>query len=264
MPIDEVMGLMLGVPGAQGAGAAWTPAKLSNVVCWLQRDTGLYQDVAATTPCASDGDPVALWQDQSGNAKHFTQGTAGNRPTFRVNSFGGSAGVRFVTDDYLTGGTGWNFTSLFIAVLTKPNVDITSIEPRYGIIAIGSGIDDRHFLTFGGFINAFNRLVAYSDVGGDAEESAYKSDIASGTKLVVFDTFTTSGTQVYINNVAQTVAQETTSPPLSASAEARLGLRYGASFSDYLNGDIAELVICSSVPSTAELASLYAYFSENT
>lgn len=46
--------------------------------------TTLFQDVAGTLPVASDGDPVALMLDKSGNDNHATQPVAAARPTWRT------------------------------------------------------------------------------------------------------------------------------------------------------------------------------------
>ncbi len=51
---------------------------------WLTADAGCLNGSGA--PCAN-GDGVATWQDQSGNANHATQATSGNRPTFASSGF---------------------------------------------------------------------------------------------------------------------------------------------------------------------------------
>jgi hypothetical protein len=244
----------------------WLPSLLNGLACWLRRDSGFYQDAEGTTPCVNDVDPVGLWQDASGNGKHFTQATANKKPTYRLNSFGVVPAVRFVTDDYLTGGTGWNTDAMFIAVLVKPGVDITAFDTtRFGIYAIASGGDDRHMLVFGGLIASTSRIASYSNTGATAEESFYTGAVSAGTKFALFSALTADGTQLYVNNAGQTISQSaTTNPPLSAGAEARLGVRFGVAFTDFLNGDIAEFIVCSSIPDAGQLASLYSYFSTGT
>lgn len=44
----------------------------------------LFQDVGGTVPVTSDGDPVALIQDLSGNGNHALQDVAPARPTWRT------------------------------------------------------------------------------------------------------------------------------------------------------------------------------------
>lgn len=45
----------------------------------------LFQDVGGTVPVTSDGDPVALIQDLSGNGNHAVQDVVPARPTWRTN-----------------------------------------------------------------------------------------------------------------------------------------------------------------------------------
>lgn len=45
----------------------------------------LFQDAAGTLPVTTDGDPVALMRDKSGNGNHARQAVAAARPTWRSN-----------------------------------------------------------------------------------------------------------------------------------------------------------------------------------
>lgn len=249
---------LITTPGLLGGGG-WSPAQLSNLVCWLQRDTGLFQDAAGLTPCVSDGDVVGLWQDQSGEGNDLSQSTTANKPTYRVASFDGSVGVRFITDDFLTGGAGWDYAPLFTSILVKPNVNIDS-GTLYGIYGLGTSAADRVTLTFGQLSAPGARLVAYSDTGVGNEEAHYDTDIASGTKCDVRVHFTAAETALYLGGTLRdSDALATTAPPISSPAEFRLGQRFGAAFSDPLNGDIAEFIVCSSIPSAGDLVLLDAY-----
>lgn len=64
----------------------WTPLNLASLLIWLDADqiTGL-----------SDGDPVATWEDESGNGNDFTQVTASRRPLWRASWVNGHAAVQF-------------------------------------------------------------------------------------------------------------------------------------------------------------------------
>lgn len=75
--------------------SAFSPSSLSGLGLWLHADVGLFQDDAGTTPAVLDNDPVGLWQDQSGNGRHFSQATAANKPLLILTAFGASLpGVR--------------------------------------------------------------------------------------------------------------------------------------------------------------------------
>lgn len=65
-----------------------SPIPLDNLYLWLKTDAGVYTDTAMTTP-AADGQTVGGWADQSGNDRHMTQNTAGNRPEYNTNQING-------------------------------------------------------------------------------------------------------------------------------------------------------------------------------
>lgn len=67
----------------------------ANLALWLRADLGTYQDTAATTPAASDGDPVARWNDQSGAGLSAQQGASGARPVLKLNILNGRPVLRF-------------------------------------------------------------------------------------------------------------------------------------------------------------------------
>lgn len=49
----------------------------------------------------ADGDLVGTFSDQSGNGRHLTQATSGNKPTFKLNAANGKAALLFSTNDYM-------------------------------------------------------------------------------------------------------------------------------------------------------------------
>ncbi len=64
-------------------------------VLWLKADAGAYSDAGVTL--ATNGQTVQQWNDQSGNNKHATQGTAANRPKLITNALNGKPVMRFST-----------------------------------------------------------------------------------------------------------------------------------------------------------------------
>lgn len=62
----------------------FTPASLSPAL-WCEIDSGVYKD-AGTTLAVLDTDTCQQWNDQSGNANHIVQGTAGNRLAYATDS----------------------------------------------------------------------------------------------------------------------------------------------------------------------------------
>src|SRR5690554_3312719 len=69
--IDQLYG-----NGEQGAMYIPKPKMLGQQVLW--------QDAEGTVPVMSDGDPVGLMLDLSGNGNHATQATSASRPIYRT------------------------------------------------------------------------------------------------------------------------------------------------------------------------------------
>lgn len=80
-------------PSASG----FTPRSITGLALWLDASDAstLFQDAAATTPATATSDPVGAWLDKSGNARHATQSTAGNRPTVSAASLNSRGTVAF-------------------------------------------------------------------------------------------------------------------------------------------------------------------------
>lgn len=68
------------VPEATG------PPVSANLLVWLDPtdNSTMWQDVAKTIPVTTDGDPIAVWEDKSGNNNHFTQSDNARRPTWKT------------------------------------------------------------------------------------------------------------------------------------------------------------------------------------
>jgi hypothetical protein len=60
------------------------PSDIGTLGLWVKSDTGVYTD-AGVTP-ATHGQSVQQWNDQSGNGRHLTQATAGNRPVYQTSA----------------------------------------------------------------------------------------------------------------------------------------------------------------------------------
>ena len=63
--------------------SGFSPTQFGNCQLWLDGgDTNtLYSDSAGTT-LASIGGTIGYWKDKSGNGRHYSQATAGNRPSY--------------------------------------------------------------------------------------------------------------------------------------------------------------------------------------
>lgn len=78
----------------------WSPLALTGLEVWLDASVDAFSDVGGTTPSANT-DPVARWDDQSGNSHVFLQATGANQPTYDTNSGSGPNSVLFNLTDFL-------------------------------------------------------------------------------------------------------------------------------------------------------------------
>jgi hypothetical protein len=68
---------------------------------WLRADAGTFTD-AGVTPAAHTNQ-IQQWNDQSGNGRNATQGTAANRPLFHLNAANGRPGLRYTGNMFIDG-----------------------------------------------------------------------------------------------------------------------------------------------------------------
>lgn len=94
------------------------PRSLPGLQSWLRADN---------FAGFSDGDPVALWSDESGRGNYFYQDTLANKPTYKTNRINGRPSVLFATDDYLQAAT------MFMAAPTAWTIYVVKVSQ------IGSG-----------------------------------------------------------------------------------------------------------------------------
>lgn len=80
-------------------GGGFSPLSLSGLALWLKGDAGTLKTGGGA---AASGDPVATWQDQSGNSYDVTQATTAAMPTLLTGAQNGLPVLSFDgTDDYL-------------------------------------------------------------------------------------------------------------------------------------------------------------------
>ncbi len=101
----------------QFAGGAFSPLSLSPVF-WVKADAG--------TSTTTDGTGISQWDDQSGNARHLTQGTGGSQPLYKTAIQNGLPVVRYDGVDDIMTATGLPATlatnTLFMALVRRGGV----------------------------------------------------------------------------------------------------------------------------------------------
>ena len=71
------------------------PKTIAGLQLWLDATTGLYDATSGGSLVTTDSTAVARWEDQSGNARHFVQATANNRPVLKTSQLNGKNVVSF-------------------------------------------------------------------------------------------------------------------------------------------------------------------------
>lgn len=242
------------LPGLKERGrqisASFDPMMLPDLEAWYAlRKMGLADDAS-----------IASFTDFSGSGRAASQSTPTSRPTNKVNVINGHPVARFDGGDWLTAGTGWNYSAYTVFVVVRFANAIDDNLDRNGVFAIASGVNDRMFLMSGGF-SASDRLYGALNQAVGGEISGYSTNIAAGTPLILCLQSAPAGTQLFVNGVAQALSNNDASPPLTAAAELRLGARYGTSFTDLLVGDEAEFLLYSRFLPTVERRRVEKYLS---
>lgn len=238
-------GFGAGIPGVMGR-RAWTPAALgSSLALWLRADLGV----------TLNGATVSAWADQSGNGRHATQGTAANQPTYQATDadFAGAPSIRFNTTtayDLLT-----NTTALFSGNATHAMFvacRMVAAAAGVGVMCVGSSTaGTRNTSTIG---------IWGTDwwYGGD-DATSPTGTAANTSPHVLGKTYDSATTTIYGYKDG---AQDATANISAATP----GLTAGYALGSYSGGgtgasdvEIAEVVILSGVPTTADRALLTRY-----
>lgn len=90
-------------PGIVKASAAFTPASLPTLAFWFDGALGVTD---------AGGGAVSQWADQSGNANHLTQATAGLRPTTGTRTINGINAIDFDGTESLVMGNAGGITTV--------------------------------------------------------------------------------------------------------------------------------------------------------
>ena len=218
---------------------AKTPDQVSGLVLWLDADaiTGL-----------SDGNAVATWEDQSAEGNDLAQATADYRPTYQTGELNGKPVVRFDgSNDFL------EVNSFASGTISQPNTVFMVVRDNVAsgntYIFDGVASDARHAAYFrtspremaincgaynGGFATATQGNYHYITLVVNNGSSDSREDGSAKQTGVTYGTNTLSGLT--------------------------LGCDYQQkSWSEYLNGEIAEFIIYDGEVSGADILEIEAY-----
>jgi hypothetical protein len=246
--------------GFFGGAAAFSPKDISGLQLWLDATTGLFDATSGGSAVTTDAASVARWEDQSGNARHATQATSGNRAVLKTSIQNGRNIIRFDgTDDFYSGlsaallnTTATNKFSFYIAWIP----DLASRQSAYGGGGIfrkmtngGNGDTDWYFGVRSGGRFALNIT------GGANKAIASTTSLTTNTAYVVGLTFdgTASATvsdrvKLYLGTTEETKVLGDGSGGWG-NGDGEFGRGYTSS-SYYFKGDACEIIVYNSVLSS--------------
>ncbi len=220
---------------------SFDPSNITGLKMWLKTD-GI---------TASDGDPIASWDDSSTQNNDADQGTATHKPTFKTNlsEFNYKSVVRFDGNDFLETANNLTFGDFTVCV----------------VFGDDESVGENARLLDHDYTNGF--WLGRHDIYHDYWGSGVKESTAPYGRFVKLDdthphclcsvrdgsTHTIYGDGYLIESA--TVASSTTSSnPLA------LGQRVDTGDDQYFSGDIAEVVVYDNAISDGDMADLEEYF----
>lgn len=160
------------------------PSAISGLTGDFNAALGLYKDTGAVAPSVLDGDAVALWQEQSGAARHASNATGAQQPVLKLNQVNGLPTVQFdATNDTLVGSAmsayiannAYTVMAVVKYISTLTNVTTAgSVYTNSSLWAIGGG--------YGGAV--FRSPPNAALVNYDGSEDVVSDTIVAGNMLI--------------------------------------------------------------------------------
>lgn len=225
-----------------GGGGGFSMLSLSPWI-WLKAGTGFYTDLGST-PCTTTGDLIEQWSDQSGNARHATQTTSGNRPTYDATGFNGLAASNYAaaSSQFLSFPSMASLSKVSAFIAVKALADPSAGHNGAGLWKIGGG-------------SAWDTSYPFSDgiIYDDAIKATGSTIAGPGLTLDSIHVYHVAGgvdgstvTTYYLNNVSK-FSNNGGAGTLPSSP------RIGSSRTPFFfSGKIAEFVLFTSVLSSTD------------
>jgi hypothetical protein len=222
------------------------PTDISDLRAWFAADNivGLV-----------DGDPVAAWDEESGNSLDLAQGTSGARPVYKTGILNGLPVVRF-------DGSGDHVVRLNTSISPSTGLwTAFAVARRNGTSGIMAVVDnDGPNGARGGQIVRLNALTVESiafNTGNTAYTDVAGTSVGNGTWHTIKSIRDTTTVEVFVdgssNGTTSTAGTAVTggTNALVLGQNGRAITSGGANL--YLNGDIAEVVVFSRVLNSTEI-----------
>jgi hypothetical protein len=177
----------------------------------------------------ADGAKIPQWNDQSGTGNHATQGTDGDRPTYRTNRQNGLPAVDFVSFDSLVS----NVSSSSLDETIVAVIDIDTSSDTHAII--NAPVEQGRLLR----VEATTRLLGLWNLNPVANLAVSSVAVPVDIPTIVSSTLNPTWAKVGVNGTTTAPASHSTT--LDPGLTSVIGLR--SSVPHQFNGTIYELMV---------------------
>jgi hypothetical protein len=231
---------LLALPAPPTFAQGWTPASSGvPTALWLDADD-------AGTITKDGGDLVSQWNDKSGNARHVTQATAANQPTYQAAGLNSKPTVYF-------GPTTRYLSSASVSAHSGP-WSVFAVAKRestatgYGVILGQDGLTNRiaQYARFMDNGTAIQTIPFHSSGNSSATQTG-----AVTSPCIVGSVCSSSSVTAYLNGAGGTAAAITGTLATGSRAITVGRIDYGG-FESYLNGYVSEIILIPSAVSVSD------------
>lgn len=233
---------------------AFSPIEVANMTLWLDATTGLFDATSGGNAVTSDASSVARWEDQSGNARHFTQSVSNDRPVLKTSVLNSLNVIRFDgSNDKLTGGLALsNFISASahsVFVVGKAASVATNNTFNYQNAALYGDTGGYHSIFFRstGLVGSYN---------WDGTDDAATTSYTINTNAVFYSQLNGGSIRLRLNGGTEASTASGSTQVVTGTLE--LGRQFNNN-SYCLNGDIAEVIFFNVALSSTDREKIEGY-----
>lgn len=209
----------------------------------------------------SDGTAITTWNDRSGNGYNAAQSDSAKKPTYKVNILNGKPVVRFDGGDELALSSGFDmlknvggFTTIAVGKFGNPELNETFVK-----IGSGAGTSRAMLIKAGTKLTVAGRRLDAESPIKNLESNNVVSLVYHKIYTGIID-FANSNAYLYQNNVADGVNTNFSTDGNTENTNSTF-IGIGGAGSEFLSGDIAELVVYNRTLSNNEITQINKYLS---
>lgn len=218
----------------------FSPTDISGLQLWLDAD-----DASTIT---LNGSNVSQWNDKSGNARNFDQGTAANQPARTLSAQNGKTALTFATNDFLKNtALNWGASNSTLFLVMKEDDTEQGFQ---NVFTTGTGATGQW--SYGINANFVNNRYSIFDIG-EAHTAFNFSPTGTNADVVCFTTAGVSSGSVTANLFRNGTA-DTGNPKTQTTTTSAAGAQLGANSTgaEAYRGTICEVILYDSQLSTTD------------